>query len=121
MITIKIISIDKKEIVATGEPYLDVAVQLTDTDIKKPILRKLGFAIDTPKATIKAEVKKMAETYRLEKAQSAQDIKVVAQDAHVTDLKDLEGEEVATLEDSASEPKNVKKNVRDKNSTKARK
>ncbi len=121
MITTKIISIEPQAIVATGERYLDVAVELTDTDLKKPLLRKFGFPIDTSKEEIRAAVKKFAGTYKLEKVQSADDKIVIAQDAHVAELQDLAGEEIAAPDvDVHGTPKKgaKKSNERSKNTTK---
>lgn len=119
MVKAKIKSIDPEVIVATGERYLNVAVELTDTDLKTPILRYFGFAIDTSKETILEEVKKFAELHQLEKVQREENKEVAAQNAHVAELQDLEGEEVAAPEvDPKSLPKGAKTNGRSTNKTK---
>lgn len=115
-------SIEPAEIVATGERYLDVAVEVVDGKLTE--LRKLGFPIDTTKEDILAEVQKQAETYQLEKVQRANQIVEDAHSAHVADLQDLQGEEIAApeLEDAEAETtKGAKKNGSSKNTTKTRK
>lgn len=120
MVKAKIKSIEPQVIVATGERYLDVALEIVDGKETKEL--KLGFPIDTTKEDILEEAKKQAENYQLEKAQRATQEVADAHSAHVAELQDLQGEEIAApeLEDAEAETTKGAKNNGSKNTTKKR-
>lgn len=71
-ITAKIVSIDKATLVATGEKFLDVKVELLDGK-KVVATKKFAYDFGTPKKQIEKEAKKAAMLYESEKLQEIGD------------------------------------------------
>lgn len=94
----KIVKIEKKQIVATGEPFLDVTVEFR-LEGAKVFIKKLGYPVGTTEKEIKADLNKHMQTEVLDREQRAQNVKAEAQDAATDQLiNNLEGEEIIATE-----------------------
>lgn len=101
MLKVKIIDIQKKAIVATGEPFLDVTAEFTIGE--EVLTKKLGYPIDTPKEDIAEDLKKHLQTEKLDRQQRETNKVVEAQDAAAEEtINSLQGEEIIAAEEETA-------------------
>lgn len=97
MLKVKIIDIEKKQIVATGEPFLDVTAEFTVD--KEVFTKKLGYAEGTTRTEITVDLKKHLANERTEREQRETNEKVEALDAATEEtINSLKGEEIVADE-----------------------
>ncbi len=119
MLKVKITKIEKKQIVATGEPYLEVTAEFTIG--KEKLVKMLGYAADTTEAEIVADLNKHLQTEKVDREQRANNEKVAAQDAATEEtINNLEGKEIIATEEETAEAgeTKVKKSGTSKNKPK---
>lgn len=92
-VTATIKSVEKARVIATGEDYLDVTIEITEGKAKEVVKR--GYPIDTPTKEIKAELKKLLKTRTAEATQAETQAVLDKQDAATAKaITELEGLEV---------------------------
>lgn len=98
MLKINIVNIEKKQIIATGEPYLEVEAKFT---IGKEVFTKmLGYPVETTKEAILEDLNKHLSNEKIERSQRESNIKAEAQNVALDDtISSLQGEEIIATED----------------------
>lgn len=120
MLKVKIVHIEKKHIIATGEPYLDVEAKFTVG--KEVFVKKLGFPVGTTEKEMTAELRKHLFTEHKERKQRENELKAEAQDA-ATDkiISNLEGEEIVVTEAETAQADKAKAKKSGSSKTKGKK
>lgn len=91
MFKVRVVKITKERLVETGEPFLDVAVELVDFieedggEVVKD-QRKFGFPIDITEKALQNELRKYADLYEAELKSSAAQGKQDVQDKQADSL-----------------------------------
>ncbi len=101
MLKVKIVDIQKKQIVATGEPYLDVEAKFTIG--KEVFTKKLGYPTDTTTEEITADLTKHLQTEKLDRQQRETNKEVEALDAAADEtITNLQGKEIIAAEEETA-------------------
>lgn len=114
MLKVKIVDIQRKQLVATGEDFLDVEAEFTLGE--EVFIKKLGYPTDTPKAEIKIDLEKHLKNEIQERQQRETNKEVEALDAAAEDtINSLTGEEIVAdeVETVTTGKTKSKKNAKD--------